>query len=256
MESFLHFERQAEIKEGGASIIAFEQWMQTRDDSLLVQLDAYNKEDCIATLLLRDWLLQLRDDAIAQFGPFPEAEPKEIKPMPPDKVERAALRDELLNAGEELAAQLLDYQVREPVRVQRSWEYTLRYPAQEHKIGAGQNVIDPATRKGAGEVTEVDRDARRLKLKRGRSFDDVPLPCALVPGRPYDTDDQEDALMRLGRSLVAGDHRYPALESILRRQPFGRDVQTSDLEELKALVRSLDGRHLVIQGPPGSGKTW
>ena len=25
---------------------------------------------------------------------------------------------------------------------------------------------------------------------------------------------------------------------------------------MKALVRSLDGRHLVIQGPPGSGKTW
>src|SRR5712691_10086199 len=106
METFLHFERQAEIKEGGASIIAFEQWMQTRDDALLDQLDAYNKEDCIATLLLRDWLLQLRDDAIAQFGPFPQPEPKEIKPMPLEKVERAALRDQLLNAGEELAAQL------------------------------------------------------------------------------------------------------------------------------------------------------
>ena len=25
---------------------------------------------------------------------------------------------------------------------------------------------------------------------------------------------------------------------------------------MKALVLSLDGRHLVIQGPPGSGKTW
>ena len=25
---------------------------------------------------------------------------------------------------------------------------------------------------------------------------------------------------------------------------------------MKELVLSLDGRHLVIQGPPGSGKTW
>jgi DNA polymerase III delta prime subunit len=33
-------------------------------------------------------------------------------------------------------------------------------------------------------------------------------------------------------------------------------VQTTDLDEMKALVRSLDRRHLVIQGPPGSGKTW
>ena len=81
--------------------------MQTRDDSILDQLDAYNKEDCIATLLLRDWLLQLRDEAVARFGPFPEPEPKEIRPLPPRKVERAALRTQLLEAGEELAAQLL-----------------------------------------------------------------------------------------------------------------------------------------------------
>jgi uncharacterized protein len=33
-------------------------------------------------------------------------------------------------------------------------------------------------------------------------------------------------------------------------------VQTTDIDEIKALVLSLDGRQLVIQGPPGSGKTW
>jgi len=62
--------------------------------------------------------------------------------------------------------------------------------------------------------------------------------------------------MRLGRSLLAGEHRYPALESVLRREPFDHSIQTTDLDELKELVLSLDGRHLVIQGPPGSGKTW
>jgi len=62
--------------------------------------------------------------------------------------------------------------------------------------------------------------------------------------------------MRFGRSLLAGDHRYPALESVLRREPFDRPVQTNDLDELEALLLSLDGGHLVIQGPPGSGKTW
>ena len=33
-------------------------------------------------------------------------------------------------------------------------------------------------------------------------------------------------------------------------------MQTTDLDEMAELVLSLDGRHLVIQGPPGSGKTW
>ena len=265
--------------------------MQTRDDALLAQIDAYNEEDCIATLLLRDWLLALRDDAIAQFGPFPQPEPKEIRETPPAKVERAALRARLLDAGEELAAQLLDYHDRErkPVwwaffdRVEMTLEELIEdsesiarlevvsgpepekkscqvrphaIPAQEHKIGEGQEVMDPATREGAGDVLAVDREAREVVLKRGPKLDDVPLPQALIPGGPYRTPAQEDALMRIGSSLLAGDRRFPAVESILRREPFDRDVQTSDVDELKALVRSLDGRHLVIQGPPGSGKTW
>ena len=288
METFLDFERRAEIQEGGASIIAFEQWMQTHDDALLRQIDEYNREDCIATKLLRDWLLELRAEAIAEFGPLPQPEPKELREIPQRKVERAALRAELLDAGEELAAQLLDYYDRErkpvwwaffdrleksadelvddaesigrleltggPEPVARSHAYTFTFPPQEHKLGAGQNVADPATLgTNAGEIIELDRDARTLVLRRGPSLADVPLPDALIPKDVYGTNDQEDALQRIGRSLLAADRRYPAVESILRREPFDRDVQHDDLTEL---VLSLDGRHLVIQGPPGSGKTW
>jgi uncharacterized protein len=287
METFLDFERRAEIKEGGASIIAFEQWMQTHDDELLGQIDEYNREDCIATRLLRDWLLELRAESIARFGPLPPPEPREPREVPPRKVERAALRAELLEADEELAAQLLDYHDRErkpvwwaffdrleksvdelvedaesigrlqfmsgPEPVARSHAYTFSFPPQEHKLGVNQDVADPATGDKAGEIIELDRDASSLVLKRGPSLADVPLPEALIPKDVYRTNDQEDALERIGRSLLGADRRYPAVESILRREPFDRDVQHEDLTEL---VLSLENRHLVIQGPPGSGKTW
>ena len=290
MEAFLDFDRRAEVKDGGASIVIFEEWMQTREQELLDAIAAYNEEDCIATLLLRDWLLERRAEALREFGPFPPPETVEPKPMPEAKVERAALRDALLDAGEELAAQLLEYHDRErkpvwwaffdriemtpeqlvedsdsigslsvaagPEPVKRSLAWTLTYPAQEHKLGQGQDTFDPKTRRSPGEILELDREQRRLVLKRGPSLREVPLPRALIPGRPYDTDDQEDALVRLGRSLLAGDRRYPALESVLRREPFPDAVQTTDLDAMKALVLALDGRHLVIQGPPGSGKTW
>ena len=290
LEVFLDFRREAEVKDGGASIVVFEQWMQTGEQALLDQIDEYNREDCIATRLLRDWLLGLRERALAEHGPFPLPEPKEPKPVPERRAERAALRAELLVAGHELAAQLLDYHDRErkpvwwaffdrvektaeelvedsesigrlervsgPEQVKRSKAYVLSFPAQEHKLGQGQDVLDPATRDGAGEILELDRETRRLVLKRGPSLEDVPLPEALIPGEPYRTPDQEDALQRLGRSLLAGGGRYPALESVLERRPFERPIQTTDLDVMKALVRSLDGRHLVIQGPPGSGKTW
>ncbi|MGH3071751.1 MAG: TM0106 family RecB-like putative nuclease, partial [Gaiellaceae bacterium] len=290
METFLDFEREAEVKDGGASIVIFERWMQTRDPELLRQIDEYNREDCIATRKLRDWLLERRAEALAKWGEFPLPEPVEPKPIPEVKAERAALRQELLDVGEELAAQLLDYHDRErkPVwwaffdriemtteelvddaesigrlelvgglePVKKSQAYVFTFPAQEHKLGQGQDVLDPATTDAAGEIIELDRERRRLVLRRGPKLEDVPLPEALIPSGPYFTRDQEDALARLGRSLLAGDRRYPALESTLRREPFDRPVQTSELAEMKELVSSLDGRHLVIQGPPGSGKTW
>ena len=289
MESFLDFRREAEVKDGGTSIVMFEQWLQSRDDAILERIAAYNREDCIATHLLRDWLLELRTEALATYGPFPLPEPKEPKATPPGKVEREALRSALLDAGEELAAQLLDYHDRErkpvwwaffdkveltpdelvedaeaigelapagpPERVARSWVHRFVFPAQEHKLSVGDTPFDPATRDDAGEIVELDREERVLRLRRGPKLEDVALPEALIPGGPYTTGAQEDALMRFGRSLLAGDRRYPALESVLRREPFDRPVQTIDLSEIQALVLGLDARHLVIQGPPGSGKT-
>jgi uncharacterized protein len=257
---------------------------------LLAQIDAYNEEDCIATLLLRDWLVELKREAIAQFGPIPLPEPEEPRPLSEKKIERSALQQGLLVAGEEVAAHLLDYHAREhkpvwwwfyervektpeeliedaesigglepvgePVPLDRSLAYTFTFPAQEFKLSKGQDVRDPATGKPAGALIELDRDRRTLVLKRGRSFREVALPRALIPGGPFNTYAQEEALERFGRSLLTGDHAYPALESILRREPFDRAIQTTDLDEMKALVRSLNGQHLVIQGPPGSGKTW
>jgi predicted RecB family nuclease len=293
LEAFLPLRREAEIKEGGASIVAFEEWMLTRDDAILDAIAAYNREDCLATRLLRDWLLERRQEALDTFGPFPPPEPVESKPVPEEKAERAALREALLATGDEtcaLAGQLLDYHDRErkPVwwaffdrlkmtpeelvedaesigRLQATGEsepvaksivYGFTFPAQEHKLGSGRDVRDPATGKNAGEIVDLDREARTLRLKRGPILEEVPLPQALIPGRRYDTDDQEDALERIGRALLDGSGRYPAVVSILERTSFDRDVQTTNLEEMAALLLSLERRHLVIQGPPGSGKTW
>jgi uncharacterized protein len=291
LERFLPFERLAEIRDGGSSIVAFEAWMLNGDQALLDEIDAYNREDCIATLLLRDWLLEVRAEAVAAYGAIPPLVPDEPKAAPEHRLARSALQERLVAVGEEVAAHLLDYHAREakPVwwaffdRLERTVEelvedpesvgglvqvgepewvtkrsraFEFTFPAQELKLRVGQEVRDPATGKSAGELLLLDRDGRRLRLRRGPSLDAVRLPQALIPGGPFRTPDQEEALARFGRSLLAGGGRYPALESILRREPFPHPVQTGDLDEMKALVRSLDGRHLVIQGPPGSGKTW
>ena len=304
IEHLIGFERAAEIRDGGASIVEFERWMVERDPRILEGIAAYNREDCIATRVLRDWLLGRRAEALEQLGPYPLPEPVESKPLKPEKEARRALREALLDRGEataELAAQLLDYHDRERKPVWwaffdkldltaedlvedpeaigglvplgtsypdgRSVVHSFTYPPQQQRIDA--SPFDPATRSRAGSVLVHDAEARTLDLKRGPSLAEVELPEALLPGGPYRTDAQEDALERLGRSLLEGGGRYPAIESILRRTPFGRDVQTTELDEMVSLLLSIgDGdptlaaagsgppRHLVIQGPPGSGKTW
>ncbi|MGH3040517.1 MAG: TM0106 family RecB-like putative nuclease [Gaiellaceae bacterium] len=293
LEVFLPIEREAEIKEGGASILMFEEWMRTRDAAILEEIAAYNEEDCRATLLLRDWLLERKTEAIARFGPIPTPPPVDPKEEKPEKVARADLRLSLIETGDSaaaLAGELLDYHDRErkpvwwamfermgaspeelvedaeaigllelvsgPEPVARSQAWTFTFPAQEHKISQGQDVIDPATGFDAGDVAELDREERRLVLKRGPKLEDIPLPKALAPGGPYFTKAQEDALMRFGRSLLDGDERYPALESVLRRTPHSGPIQTNDLDELERLLVSLDGGHVFVQGPPVSGKTW
>lgn len=292
MEDFLEFERAASIRDGASSVVEYQRYVETGDGAILDAIAHYNEEDCIATLELRDWLLQRRAEALERFGAFPLPEPREARERKEAKAAREKLRRALLERGEaslDLAAGLLHYHAREgkpvwwaffdrvestpeelvedadsigmleslggPVPDKKSQLYRFSYPPQEHKLRPSIKPFDPATQARAGEIVELDREARTLTLRRGPSLAEVELPHALLPEGPYFTDPQESALERIGRSLLAGDRRYTAVESILRGESFGRDVQTTNPDAMAALLLSLGGRHLVIQGPPGSGKT-
>jgi predicted RecB family nuclease len=117
------FTRSASVTSGEDAVVAFERYLATGDESLLDEIEAYNEEDCRATLELRDWLLEQRREAESQYGvgiPFRSApepyEPKEETAEELSETER--LRTALLDGAEEgderwLAAQLLDYHRRE-----------------------------------------------------------------------------------------------------------------------------------------------
>jgi predicted RecB family nuclease len=148
----------------------------------------------------------------------------------------------------------------------RSLVHTLRFPIQDHKLRPGETVQDPATGRSAGEIVEIE-DTRgavgRLRLLRGPKLGACPLPEAVVAGGPIEDRTQRAAVLRLAESIRAGDGRYLALRAILARErPTIRDlarggtIQTTDLDEMKALALGLDASYLFLQGPPGTGKTW
>jgi len=62
VEALARFARQADIRSGTRAVLAYETFMQTRDEATLARIAAYNDEDCRATLALRDWLVANRPD--------------------------------------------------------------------------------------------------------------------------------------------------------------------------------------------------
>jgi predicted RecB family nuclease len=286
VETFFMPPREEDVTVGGDSIIVFERWLETRDDSLLEALERYNEFDCRATAALRDWLLARREEAGVESWKEPPV-PRELTEEKAEALDaRERLRATLLEGAEEgderwTIAQLLEYHRREdrpvwwsffrrlestpeelvddseaigllsptdepPVEDKKSLVLTLEFPTQQHKLSAG-DAVDPETHRGE-QIFAIDDATGRLLLRRGPKHKDAPLPHALIPPGPWRTDAQRAALARLAEKRF----RYRALRAVLLREP-PRARLDSTPEDAAA---SLDASYLFVQGPPGSGKTY
>ena len=299
VEALVPYERRADVRSGIGAVLAYEHWMHEHDLAQLASIADYNEDDCRATLALRDWLVSKHPVDLPWAEPR-EGKPDEA---PSEDGVRAELRRQLTEGEEPvssraLAGELLEYHRREArpawwwffercekmtdeelledaesiagleptgdvVPDKNSLVHTLRFPAQQYKLGADDTPVDPATKKSAGAIVAMDEAAGTLKLRRGPKSRDVPLPRALIPAGPYRTDAQQAALARLASSVLDDDGRYRAARDILARTAPriagympGFDIQTTDLAAQRALTAGLDSSYLFIQGPPGTGKTW
>ena len=110
IEAFYMDQRDASVTDGEDSILKFEEWLGTDDDALLDWIRTYNQEDCHSTLLLRNWLLEGRDEATAKFGFEIPYRPLGETEVPADAAERdariAELEDALWDSLPEDPAQL------------------------------------------------------------------------------------------------------------------------------------------------------
>ena len=48
------------MRGGGGAAVAFEEWLEARDDAILEEIRAYNEDDCRSLYELHRWLLELR----------------------------------------------------------------------------------------------------------------------------------------------------------------------------------------------------
>ena len=107
--------RTTAVAGGLGSIVAYEQWREQGQAQPLEEIEAYNRDDCVSLVGLRDWLEARRDDAEAAEGPL--ARPVAVDPAPPAGVQASeAAEDEvtaalLASTGDQDAQRLLAHLV-------------------------------------------------------------------------------------------------------------------------------------------------
>lgn len=125
IEAFYMEERETAVADGGDSVIEFERWLEEGDPAILAAIADYNEDDCVSTLLLRDWLLGLREPLdVVWFEPQERSEPSEKRLAAQEETEQligpllAGVSDDPAKRSSEeetrwMMAQLLEYHHRE-----------------------------------------------------------------------------------------------------------------------------------------------
>ena len=204
--------------------------MQTRDQALLDQIDEYNREDCIATLLLRDWLLELQRRGARGVRAVPAAPSRRSRSRSRSEGGRArrAPRRGCSTRARSSPAQLLDYHDRERKPVWWAFFDRLEMTPDElledaESIGGLELVGEP----GAGEAVArlhahvpgagaQDRrgTGRRSTRRRGKAPGEIlELDREARPARAQARPDAR------GRAAAAGAHPGRAVST---RRPGGR----------------------------------
>jgi uncharacterized protein len=212
LEPLYSFQREVDLKAASVNLRVIEQALELGRSAEIgaevrAAVEGYNRDDCISTLRLRDWLERVRDEAVRAGAPVPR--PIEEEPEPKKVDERAAqteaLRARLLAGVPEsradrsreqqarwLLAYLLDYHRREDKAVW--WEYyRLKESPEEDLIDEPRAIVGMTfveriyekkhakTGKPTGTVIdryqyppqEMEIDDGTLKTRDGRDFGKV-----------------------------------------------------------------------------------
>lgn len=284
LEPFYGYERDVDLRAAGADKAYFEAWLELGGDNegidaLRASVEGYNKDDCVSTLRLRNWL-EARRAELEQSG-VEVPRPVPANPAPGEEQEKrqaevdvvvAQLTGDNDDPARALLAHVLEFHRREKKPVW--WNYYRRLEL------SAEDLIEERTTIGGLEYVGVVGEIKKSYVHRYRY---PPQEHNLRDGKvAINTATEEKAGeivavdvaactidLKRGRSSkvahpvgIMADEKVPDAvmrESLMR---LARDVVAgSSSEAFKAALdllhrKPLPSRVLPIQGPPGSGKTY
>ncbi|MFZ4760117.1 MAG: TM0106 family RecB-like putative nuclease, partial [Burkholderiaceae bacterium] len=187
------------------------------------------------------------------------------KPLWWELFSRQAWNDEQLIDDVECIGGLYRDPAQPPVHVKQSAVWTYRFPEQETKRQAGEQVKIVSDLQAA-TIESMDEDAGIVRIRYAVKRGELAEHIAIGPGGPIKVDSLEEAIVRFADTLADSGGRYPAIESVLARSapritglPDGAPIVDRLREPLPQIVDAiarLDGSAIFVQGPPGAGKTY
>lgn len=279
IEKFYLPAREGPVTDAGFSVVAYETWLRDGDAQHLTDLADYNRDDCVSTWLLRDWLEDRRREATARGWPMDRPTVDDGLPGEKQSAQQAetARRVEALtidvpadrsNATPDqrdrwLLAQLLDWHGRD---AKPEWWnfYRLNELGVDDLVESGEGIgglefeADLEERGRGGFVRRYRFTPQDHKIRVGRSAIEPDGENGLDAGRVVAIDDAR-GWIDLHRTATKLD-RHPAalipgkpiqvdvLRDALRRA--ADDVLERGLEPADRLPHRRAGRDLVARTTP------
>jgi predicted RecB family nuclease len=261
LEALYRGKRTTEIVDAASSIVAYEDWLDSRDQRKLDEILAYNADDCLSTAQLRDWLEAQRLQAIAKYGDIPRPAPDKAEPSDNlrdidqrtaavlDKLLAGVPDDEEKRSPEQQARYLLGHSLNWHRREAKSewWEYYRKGTLTDEQL-----MADPESIGGLEFRGEV-RQEKQSNIFR-YYFDPTQEYKVGVGDKPHDPRRMEPAGTVVDLDGIAGwielsrsaHSEVPHPTSLIPASP----IPTND--QRGALLRL--GQHVVDHGFSGAGQ--
>lgn len=262
-------------------------------DKILEDIRKYNEDDCQSTYELNLWLRSQMEKH--KIVPLPRPEPVAPRPLDSDMQQLLATLEKEGPTGV-LLGQLIGYHQREdrqewwtyfarfcmtsedlfdeqdclaglqhdgeaPVKVQRSLEYTYTFDANQlTKVQVDEAYCLRHDGKVTVTITSLDLSRGVAKLKT--TAKDLPPSIDLLPKGPRRFE-YDHVIKEYAEQFLKGA-RHQALDDFLnRRAPrlqAGLNLPKTEADTTVAsvvrLIAGMSDSALVVQGPPGAGKTY
>jgi predicted RecB family nuclease len=178
---------------------------------------------------------------------------------------RDMTEEQLIDDAECIGGLRRDFSIA-PFKDKRSMVYTFSFPPQDCKIRVGGKPLRAGTLETAGEIVALDEESNRLQLKVGPKTAPLEDALSLIPEPPLADKVLREAIYRYAETIIAQSDRYAAVSSVLQAQlprirghVPGEPLLAPDEDAVRVavdIISRLDHSHLLIQGPPGAGKTY